>query len=126
MKAVAVVGLGLFVTCIVAVMAGCHHRHEVIVEREGPPPPREVVVEEAPPEAVVVQEAPPPVVVETPGPAPEVGVVWVGGFYSYHDHHYFWVHGRWGRPPYRGAHWEAHRWVHERGGYHYHPGGWHR
>ena len=127
MRAVAAVGLGLFVTGVVVAMAGCHHRHEVIVEREAAPPPREVVVEEAPPpETVVVQEAPPPVVVERYGPPPEVGMVWVGGYYTYYGHHYVWSRGHWGRPPHPGYRWESHRWVHERGGYRYHPGGWHR
>jgi hypothetical protein len=65
-------------------------------------------------------------VVEEYGPPPEVGVVWVGGFYTYYGHHYVWQRGHWGRPPYRGAHWESHRWVHEGGAYHYHAGGWHR
>ncbi len=118
MKAVATVGLGLFVVGVMA-MAGCrHHRDEVEVVQEGPPPP-------PPPEVVVVQEAPPPPVVETYGPAPGPDYVWIGGYYTYVSRHYVWVRGYWGRPPHRGAIWVGHSWERERDGrYHYHPGHW--
>ena len=123
MKAVVTVGLGLFVVSVLA-LAGCrHHPDSVVVVREGPPP-REVVVEDQP-EAVVVEEAPPPMVVEEYGPAPGPGYVWMGGFYSYHGHHYVWTRGSWGRPPHPGARWEPHRWVRERDGrHHYYAGHW--
>ena len=126
MKVVAMAGLGLIVVSALA-MAGCHHHPDEVVVEQGGPPPHEVVVEQPPPEAVVVAEPPPPVVVEAaPGPPPVVGMVWIGGYYTYRAHQYVWVHGWWGRPPYRGAHWEPHRWVREGGGYRYHAGGWHR
>ncbi len=60
---------------------------------------------------VVVRIGPPPVVVEHPGPPPEAGVVWVSGYHRWDGARYVWVPGRYERPPHRGAHWVAHRWV---------------
>ncbi|MGA9670064.1 MAG: hypothetical protein WBQ94_12700 [Terracidiphilus sp.] len=61
---------------------------------------------------VVVRIGPPPVVVEHPGPPPERGFVWVSGYHRWDDGRYVWVPGHYERPPHRGAHWVAHRWVH--------------
>jgi hypothetical protein len=105
----------------------------VVVREENPPPHREVIVErhepdvvvvEDQPDVVVVREAPPPLRVERYGRAPAAGMVWVSGYWSYRGHSYVWVGGQWSRPPRAGAHWEPHRWEHDRDGYHMRPGGW--
>ncbi len=104
MKVVAIVVLGLAVTGVLA-MVGCEHHHhhvEVVVERPASPPPTVVVAQapvEQPPEVAVVQQPPPPVVVETYGPPPQVGVVWIGGYYTFCGGHYVWVHGYWAHGP---------------------------
>lgn len=107
MKATSIAGVGLAIVGALA-LAGCHHHHreKVVVVREESPPPHAVIVEHEPAvqqEVVIVHEAPPPARVEVVGHPPEVGVVWVGGYWSYHEHHYVWVGGHWGRPPHPGA-----------------------
>jgi hypothetical protein len=66
---------------------------------------------------VAIRLGPPAPIYERPGPPPGRGFVWIGGYHNYVDGHYVWVPGYWGRPPYPGARWMAHRWVHRRGGY---------
>lgn len=59
--------------------------------------------------------APPPPVVERRPPPPERGFVWIDGYHHWEGDHYVWTPGRWDRPPHRGAHWVAHRWVRRHG-----------
>ena len=54
---------------------------------------------------IFVGIAPPPVVVEHPGPIPNPGWVWVGGYWRWTGHHYVWAHGHWVYPPRPGAVW---------------------
>jgi len=63
---------------------------------------------------VYVSTAPPPIVVERPGPSPGQGWVWVPGFYRWNGRQYFWVNGRWERPPRPHQRWVAGKWVQDR------------
>lgn len=57
----------------------------------------------------VVMKAPPPQRVEIIGTAPYPGYIWIGGFWSWHNHRHEWVPGRW-EAPRHGNHWVPHRW----------------
>ena len=66
---------------------------------------------------IVVRIAPPRVLVEKRGPPPSRGHVWVQGYHNYNGNGYVWVPGRWEQPPRPRAHWVAHHWVKQRGGW---------
>jgi hypothetical protein len=67
----------------------------------------EVMVGIAPPHAVIERR------VSRPGP----DYVWVSGYHRWDGNAYVWSSGRWEQPPRRHAHWVAHRWRHQRGGW---------
>jgi hypothetical protein len=64
---------------------------------------------------VVIRIGPPPPIVERRGPPPERGFVWIDGYQRWEGGRYIWFPGRWERPPYPGARWIAHHWVHRHG-----------
>jgi hypothetical protein len=64
---------------------------------------------------VSIRIGPPAPVVEVRGTPPGEGYVWVDGYHRYENDHYVWTAGHWDRPPHRGGHWVAHRWVHRHG-----------
>jgi hypothetical protein len=66
---------------------------------------------------VVVRVGPPHAIVERRGPRPSRDHVWISGYHRWDGHAYAWAPGRWEAPPRRHAHWVAHRWVHQRGGW---------
>ena len=66
---------------------------------------------------IVVRIAPPRIVVEKRGPPPSRTHVWISGYHRWDGNAYVWTTGRWEQPPRPGAHWVAHHWVHQRGGY---------
>ncbi len=66
---------------------------------------------------IVVRIAPPRVQVERRGRAPSRNHVWVSGYQRWDGNAYAWAPGRWEQPPRAHAHWVAHRWVHQRGGW---------
>ena len=66
---------------------------------------------------IVVRIGPPRVVVERRAPAPSRQHVWVSGYQRWDGNRYDWSPGRWEQPPRPRAHWVAHRWVHQRGGW---------
>jgi WXXGXW repeat (2 copies) len=67
--------------------------------------------------AYVVPAPPPPRVVGAVGYAPGPGFVWVDGFWDLRGSNWFWVNGRWGRPPRGRTAWVPDRW--ERHGEHW-------
>jgi hypothetical protein len=73
---------------------------------------------------VVIRVGPPAVVVEHPGPPPERGFVWIGGYQRWDGARYAWVPGHYERPPHPGAHWVAHRYVRRGGGWVFTEGHW--
>ena len=73
---------------------------------------------------VVIRVGPPAVVVEHPGPPPERGFIWIGGYQRWDGAHYAWVPGHYERPPHPGAHWVAHRYVRRGGGWVFAEGHW--
>lgn len=73
----------------------------------------------------VVAAAPPAPMVEEYGAPPEPGFVWIGGYWNWVGGRYEWQRGRWERP-HPGERWVAHRWVHERDGWHLAQGHWER
>lgn len=74
---------------------------------------------------VTIGTPPPPIRYEVaPPPPPEVGYVWVQGYWVPNGGRYVWSPGRWTRPPYEGAGWHAAQWEHGDHGYHYHEGYW--
>lgn len=66
---------------------------------------------------VYVNVAPPRVIVERRGPRPSRDHVWISGYHNWDGQRHVWVAGRWEQPPRPHAHWVAHRWVHQRGGW---------
>ena len=66
---------------------------------------------------IMVRIAPPRVVIEKRTPRPSRGHVWVPGYQRWDGHAYAWTPGRWEQPPRPRAHWVAHHWVHQRGGW---------
>jgi len=66
---------------------------------------------------VVIRVAPPAPIVERPGPPPQAGYVWVGGYHHWDGAHYVWVPGRWDRPPHEHAVWVRHHYVRRHGGW---------
>jgi hypothetical protein len=73
---------------------------------------------------VVIRIGPPPVIVEHPGPPPERGFIWIGGYHRWDGERYAWVPGHYERPPHPGAHWVAHRYVRRGGGWVFVEGHW--
>ena len=66
---------------------------------------------------IVVRIAPPRAVRERRSRAPSRNHVWISGYHQYNGNAYAWTPGRWEQPPRPRAHWVAHHWVHQRGGY---------
>lgn len=73
---------------------------------------------------VAIRIGPPPREIERRGPPPDRGYVWINGYHRYEGDHYVWTAGRWDRPPRRGQHWVAHRWVHRRDHWEMREGHW--
>jgi WXXGXW repeat (2 copies) len=85
-----------------ALLAGCGQGYGALYVRNGPPPPRYGVV----------------------GVAPGPGFVWTPGYWDWRSNNWFWVQGRWLRPPRRRAVWVAPEWRHEGRGWRFHRGRW--
>ena len=68
--------------------------------------------------------APPPPRYGMVGVAPGPGFVWTEGYWDWRDRNWFWVGGRWMRPPHARAMWVAPEWRHEGRGYRFHRGYW--
>lgn len=66
---------------------------------------------------IVVHVAPPRVQVERRPPMPGRGYVWVSGYHRWENSAYAWTPGRWEQPPRAHAHWVAHRWTRQQGGW---------
>lgn len=94
-------------------VSGCVTR-ERVVYRQPPPPQYQPPVVAS--QEIIVTEAPPPVIVERPTRQPGPDYIWIQGAYVWHGH-WEWEHGRWERPPHRGAVWVPHRYE-NRGGVH--------
>lgn len=76
---------------------------------------------------IFVRVGPPPIRVERPGPPPEVGFVWIEGYWVPADRrHYRWQPGHWERPPYEGAHWHHGHYDHYDKGWCRREGHWDR
>lgn len=73
---------------------------------------------------VVIRVGPPPVIVEHPGPPPERGFIWIGGYHRWDGARYAWVPGHYERPPHPGARWVGHRYVRRGGGWVFVEGHW--
>jgi hypothetical protein len=73
---------------------------------------------------VSINIAPPPVIVEHPGPPPERGSVWIGGYQRWDGARYVWSPGHFEHPPHPGAHWVAHRYVRHGNGWRFEEGHW--
>jgi len=73
---------------------------------------------------VVIRIGPPAAVVEHPGPPPERGFVWIGGYHRWEGDHYEWTPGHYERPPHEHAVWVAHKWVHRHGQWVFVEGHW--
>jgi hypothetical protein len=58
--------------------------------------------------------------------SPRAGYVWTDGYYGYNGRSYYWVSGRYVRPPYRGARWVAPQWRQDRRGWFMVQGHWGR
>jgi hypothetical protein len=75
--------------------------------------------------AVSVAYPPPPLPVYDQPPLPDVGYLWVPGYWAYDDADgYFWVPGTWVLPPRAGLLWTPGYWGFEGGSYGFHPGYW--
>ena len=66
---------------------------------------------------IVIRIAPPHAVIERRPPPPDRNHVWVSGYHRWDGNAYVWTPGRWEQPPRPRAHWVAHHWVHQRGGW---------
>jgi hypothetical protein len=66
---------------------------------------------------IFVRIAPPRLVIEKREHRPGRDYVWVQGYHTWDGSRYVWVPGRWEQPPRGHAHWVAHHWVHQRGGW---------
>ncbi|MBS1801074.1 MAG: YXWGXW repeat-containing protein [Acidobacteria bacterium] len=76
--------------------------------------------------SVYIGTPPPPIRYETPPPMPEVGYVWMPGYWAPYGGRYVWAPGRWSRPPYYGAAWRQGGWDHDGRGWRYREGYWDR
>jgi hypothetical protein len=96
-----------------------------------PPPPPTAYQPAYPDEAyppgdvVYAESAPPAPIVEVRPAPPHGGMVWIAGYWNWHNRRYHWMHGRWDRPRH-GYVWHAPRW--ERNGHRWysHNPGWRR
>jgi hypothetical protein len=66
---------------------------------------------------VVIRIAPPRLQNQKRGRPPGRGYAWVQGYHNWDGRGYGWVPGRWEQPPRPRAHWVAHHWTHQRGGW---------
>ena len=66
---------------------------------------------------IVVRVRPPRVVMERRPPPPSRNHVWISGYHRWDGNAYAWAPGRWEQPPRPHAHWVAHHWHHQRGGW---------
>ena len=73
---------------------------------------------------VVVDAEPPAAQVEVQPVIPGPDYIWVPGYWNWGVNGYFWVGGRWGRPPHPGAVWVPHGWERRGGRWHLHGGHW--
>jgi len=71
-----------------------------------------------------VRVAPPPPRYAVVGVAPGPGFVWTEGFWDRRGGNWFWVQGRWARPPRARAVWVPGRWVDRGGRYRFERGHW--
>ena len=69
---------------------------------------------------------PPPRAMGFVGVAPGPGFVWIDGYWDWRGHDWFWVGGRWARPPYPRAVWVPGNWAHHSHGYRWTAGYWRR
>jgi hypothetical protein len=67
---------------------------------------------------------PPPIRVETYGPAPELGFIWIQGYWAWRSNAYDWVPGQWERIPSGRHRWEDGRWVRRGNRYYRRDGRW--
>jgi WXXGXW repeat (2 copies) len=73
---------------------------------------------------VSVNFAPPPLPVYEQPPCPEVGYLWVPGYWAWNDGAYYWVPGTWVLPPEVGLLWTPGYWGWDDGDYFWHAGYW--
>jgi hypothetical protein len=73
-------------------------------------------------EVDVVGDPPVPIVEAVP-PSPGIGLVWVGGAWTWNGR-WVWEGGRWEHPPYRGAVWIGPRYVNRHGRHVFIRGHW--
>lgn len=85
------------------ILTGCAPGGGYVSARFGPPPP---------PRYGIV------------GVAPGPGYVWTDGFWDLHGGRWYWVGGRWVRPPRGRRVWVAPQWHENHGRYQKHPGYW--
>ncbi len=78
------------------------------------------------PDLVYVRVGPPVPIVEARVVAPGPGYVWISGFYRWDGRAYFWVPGRWERPPSRYHAWVPGHWAQRRRGWYWVEGHWRR
>jgi len=80
----------------------------------------------APPRAGVVYVAtrPPVARVEVIPAAPDVGFVWLQGYWAWRGAEFAWMPGRWERPIAGRRVWVPHRWAHDRHGWYLVDGHW--
>lgn len=76
--------------------------------------------------AIIIGRTPPPIRYERRPPPPGEGYAWVDGYWGARDGRYYWVPGRWNRPPYAGAYWSHPHYDRYEDGWHYHEGHWDR
>jgi len=75
---------------------------------------------------IIIGRNPPPMRYERRSVAPGPGYVWVDGYWGARDGRYYWVPGRWNRPPYEGAYWAHPHYDRYNDGWRYHEGHWDR
>jgi hypothetical protein len=75
---------------------------------------------------IIIGRTPPPMRYERRPPPPGEGFVWVDGYWGARDGRYYWVPGRWNRPPYAGGYWSHPHYDRYQDGWHYHEGHWDR
>ena len=73
---------------------------------------------------IVIRLAPPRAVIERREPRPSRNHVWVSGYQRWDGNAYSWNRGRWEQPPRPRAHWVAHHYTRQRGGYVFVEGHW--
>ena len=71
-----------------------------------------------------VDSAPPAPIAEYIPVSPYPGYVWIAGYWGWHGG-WYWVSGRYARPPAHGAVWVGGGWVHGGRGWVWHRGRWH-